>query len=224
MPTSPLNMKNASILGFIAIASVLVVGAVAWKYVSLSSSPVSVSSRYPVDETYFDRLNEEAPVTKFDASVVVPNTNIRVAYPKKGFYDGGIKIENVQRAMASSRELIEGIWFGPILKDGIEKGERPILTVQMDKMMKENETLEEVGEELTSWEGERDLKNGFYKTVNGRRWLFVPQFSDTWNAFTIEKDSVIHAALIYAGVRDIQVATERNGKLFLQILEQVKFE
>lgn len=209
----------------ISLACIIITGAVVAAYVLRAQPNTSSISPIPVNETYFESLKEPAPTTTFDTIVVIPHTTIRIAYPKNGFYDGGIRIENPTRATASNRELLTGVSIAPATATQADRemGMRPVLSVQADKMFGDAESLEEVGKSLADYLDASTLRNGFYKTVRGRLWLFIPQSPDTWSAFTVHEHMVIHVTLAYIDARDIQAATERNGKLFLAFLEHLRF-
>jgi len=209
----------------ISLACIVITGAAVGAYVLHTQPKTSRVSDFPINETYFDSLKEPAPTTTFNTIVAIPHTTIRIAYPKDGFYGGGARIENPTRATASNRELLTGISIAPAssTQTDREMGIRPVLSVQADKTFGDTESLEEVGKSLADYLDASTLRNGFYKTVRGRLWLFIPQSPDTWSAFTVYEHMVIHVTLTSVDARDIQAATERNGKLFLAFLEHLRF-
>lgn len=168
------------------------------------------------------------PENKFDATMQLPNSNISFSYPKDGFYGLGIKTTKI-----SSEGNTFGIHTESTAKfDPDKQSEYTTLDIKSFKKESKVQTLDDLisnsnivypSDHEYALKGKKVLIGNqeffIYKGLNGITW---------WRGLAIIKNNVVDTTLNYWPTQNESpesiAAEQNNDKLFLEILENIKFE
>lgn len=163
----------------------------------------------------------------FDASMPVGNTGVTVFYPKDGFYGMGIVKLDSTITNANELGLVEIGTAKPIEPQAPSKTLG--LHVSVAKNLDQAETLQSIVAKIKPDTMHIDGRivivndNDFYITK-----IVGQDAGDAWAGFTLKNDKVISVGITYPyagpGASDEDIAAYKNNdRLFLQILQNMKF-
>ncbi len=213
------SIKNLILIG--AIAVVLIAGACLF-YKNIAST-VSVGKN----------INQNAgftfPEPEFDGSVKIDDTGITVEYPTKGYYGLGADVSFSK----SDPYPLGSLSINASTKyDQRKAAEYVILTVGA-RTKKSGETLAMAVDSLSKFKYPEAIKESRNINIDGHEFYIEKYLGDTkdgWTGMAINGDQVISVLFKYI-MGDAQyepapesiAAYKNNDKLFLQILEHVRF-
>lgn len=169
------------------------------------------------------------PETIFDVEEGISNTNIAFGYPSKGFYGVGIEISEIPEILISDN-FLGGFVLRPIQDVSQQyRGQDMTVYISITNNLKEL-TLSDMVENIPA-----ESINGIYAKSNGKvikignQEFFVYRISEDvtdWIAFTIFEDKILSTHIAYkrSHTPESDAVNESNEKLFIEFLENIKFE
>ncbi|MFA5854179.1 MAG: hypothetical protein WC866_03765 [Patescibacteria group bacterium] len=169
------------------------------------------------------------PNNSFDATESIPETSVKVSYPKNGFY--GLGVKTVQEG-ATPNEAIPFLGGVAILPNVSSLEDRPF-SLSVGAYKKSGaDTLEGsiVKGEVSGVKIGKQEMNGTYLTVNNHRYFVYKVLGSptqtAWHAVSFGKKEVIIVSFEFVpgSDSDSYTAFRNNDQLFFQILSHISFE
>jgi hypothetical protein len=217
-------MKNYTIyIGLLAALILTGAGCVTTPSNTPASTPSSTTntttSIAPTQETV------QLPENKFDTMVNIPGTKLVLAYPAKGFYQLGARVNTHQPSDSNLGDVLN---ISPEQPYNAARGsEFVILAVSVRNPGAAEKTLKDViaGLDPNTIETSYAKENGNYRTINGQEFFMykVTEDSTLQKAMILKNNQIITISLTYKLIEGAQSETayRNNDKLFLEILEHI---
>ncbi|MFA5127384.1 MAG: hypothetical protein WC457_00070 [Patescibacteria group bacterium] len=177
-----------------------------------------------------DKNNDQYSVEKtiFDGVLILPESSVVFNYPKAGFYGFGSKITT----STSDGDVLSELHIEPLA--GFNTNMQSAYVVFDLKLSKNKDDYQNLDDFKTAYlsdsnpltfEKEYAGENGKIITVNDVKYFIyqVKEDATVWRAFTLIKEGVIEASLSYTGGGPIEASDYDNDKLFLEVLENIKY-
>ncbi len=170
----------------------------------------------------------ELPKINFDTEIRLPNTKIIFKYPSQGFYNLGIKINN----LGPENALISGIHAEPIAE--FDKNFQSAYVTEEIRLFKNEKNFKntdelalfyKTNENITAFDGEYASANGRVLEIKENKYFVYKVTEDVtaWRALAITEEGIVEVSLVYKKGNTLysEVAYKNNEALFWEILENV---